>query len=292
MIDSIVGHPYATADAVVLGFPYEQTASFGGGAEAGPQKVIEVLDSHLEFFDRYTKSSPAYDYRFGYQLFNDIQNLAPVELVERVKSIVAAEKRFFVMLGGVHSVSIGAFQALAERHNPRDITIVQIDAHFDLRNDDSDYNDESPSQYAHSTVMRRAHELGFQILPIGIRTMSEDEYSYATAHQIQYFEWGRFDIPTPTVSQIIASIPTDTVYLTVDVDGFDPSVLPGTGTPVPGGLSWEYGEHLIREIMKQKTVIAADIMEISPIQESGVTEYAVAQLVYEILALSQMKGRV
>ncbi len=289
MIDSIVGAPFSKADAVVIGVPYEETASFGEGASAGPQAVINVLHENLEFFDRYTHTSPAYDYAFSAKILDEVKTLSPEKMVAAVKDIISKEQRFFVLLGGVHSVSIGALQALAEKHNPSEITIVQIDAHFDIRNDDSDYNDENPGPYAHSTVMRRAHELGFQLLPIGVRTMSEDEYTYVHSNQISFYEWGRADIQTPTINEVISSIKTDKVYLTIDVDGFDPSVMPGTGTPVSGGISWEYGEALIRALMQNKEVIAGDIVEIAPMAGNVLTEYNAAQLVYHMLSLSMLR---
>jgi agmatinase len=127
--------------------------------------------------------------------------------------------------------------------------------------------------------------MGFNILPVGIRTMYKGEYDYAKEKNLKYFEWGRADIPTPSVDEVLAAITTDKVYLTVDIDGFDPSVAPATGTPVPGGLSWEFGETLVREICKKKTVISADIVEVAPNEFSGQTQYAAAQLAYHVLTL-------
>lgn len=284
MVKSIVGGEYQTADAVVLGVPYEHSASFGSGAEEGPRKIKEVLDEQLELFDRYSKTEPANDFSFGYKEL-DVSRLSPEHMVEAVVKELSQESRFYVLLGGVHSVTIPSLQSIAQKQNPGEITVVQIDAHFDLRHDDSEYNEVDPSIYAHSTVMRRAHELGFNILPVGIRTMSIDEHQYTVDNAINFFEWGRGDIKTPSIQEIVDAIPTNKVYLTIDVDGFDPSVMPGTGTPVPGGLSWEFGEKLIRTIMQQKDVVAADVIEVAPQGHTGQTEYNAAQLVYHILGL-------
>lgn len=289
MIDSILGSKYEEADAVVIGVPYEHTASFGTGSDEGPQKIKEVLDEQIELFDRFSKTEPAYDFKFAYKEFDDVKRYAPEHMVDVVSAELEKEKRFYVLIGGNHSVTIPSLKSLATKFTPSEVTVVQLDAHFDLREDDSDYNEVAPSPYAHCTVMRRAHELGFNILPVGIRTMFKGEFEYVTEHNIKYFEWGRFDTPTPTIADIISAIPTDKVYLTVDVDGFDPSVMPATGTPVPGGLSWEYGETLLREIMKQKEVVAADVVEVAPVEHSGQTEYAAGQLVYHMLTLSAQK---
>ena len=100
---------------------------------------------------------------------------------------------------------------------------------------------------------------------------------------------GKDHRPLPTIGEIIAAIPTEKVYLSIDVDGFDPSVMPGTGTPVPGGISYTYGNALIRAIMQEKTVLAADIVEIAPQEHTYITEYNAAQLTYEILSLAMAK---
>lgn len=284
MIDSIVGSKYNDADAVVIGVPYEHTASFGTGADKGPDRIKEILDEQLELFDRYTRTVPTDKYSFGYKEIEQIKNYAPDHMVKTVYDILLEENRFYVLLGGVHSVTIPSLQSLAQKVNPQDVTIVQIDAHFDLRDDDSEYNEIDPSKFAHSTVMRRAHEYGFKILPVGIRTMFSEEYEYTQKNNIVFFEWGRQDVPIPSISDIIAHITTNNVYITIDVDGFDPSVMPATGTPVPGGLSWEYGESLIRELIIQKNVLAADIVEVAPVPHTGQTEYNAAQLTYHLLA--------
>jgi len=194
------------------------------------------------------------------------------------------DNKFILLLGGEHSVSTGHLQALAKKYPPEDVTILLIDAHCDLRNDDSDYS-ETPSPLAHSTVMRRASELGYKIIQVGIRTYHEDEYKYFNnkANNITVFEWGN-NKKIPTIKEIIKSIKTKYLYISIDTDGFDPSVMPGTGTPVPGGLTWEYGVELITEAINKKELIGADIVEVSPMQGSVLTEYSVAQLVYSIIA--------
>ena len=163
--------------------------------------------------------------------------------------------------------------------------MLQIDAHFDLREDDSDYSDAPPDRFAHCTVMKRAHDFGFNILPVGVRTMYKGEIDFVHDNGIRFFEWGRADVPLPSIEEVLECIPTDKVYLTIDVDGFDPAVMPATGTPVPAGLTWEYGEALIRSAMERKDVLAADVVEVAPVESSLQTEYNAAQLVYHILSL-------
>ena len=172
--------------------------------------------------------------------------------------------------------------------NPKDTTILQIDAHCDLRNDDSDYS-AKPSQYAHSCVMRRASELGYPLVQVGIRTYSIHEHAYFSnpKNNVTVFEWG--DKKIPSIEEVLKSIKTKNIYLSIDVDGFDPAYMPGTGTPVQGGLEWWYGMELIERAVREKNLVAADIVEVSPMRDSVLTEYGAAQLCYTILANKFLK---
>jgi agmatinase len=275
------------ADAVIVSAPYEHGASFGGGASLGPAAIVACLERQIELFERHTQTEPACDYRIAHRPLDGIGELAPAAMVEQVAAALAATAPFTLLLGGIHSVTIGALQALAARSRPAAVTVVQIDAHLDLREDDSDYNDHDPSRYAHSCVMRRACELGFRTCALGIRAYSRDEQRFALERGLPVFEWGRG--AEPSVEAVLAALRTEQIYLTIDVDGFDPAVTPATGTPVPGGLSWAYGTQLIRALFRAKDVIGADIVEVAPLAGSALTEYAAAQLAYDILSYKLLK---
>jgi N1-aminopropylagmatine ureohydrolase len=276
-----------TADAILISAPYGHGASFGAGAALGPAAIIACLDRQIELFERHTRTEPALDYRIAHRVLAELDDLAPEAMVERVAQALARTAPFTIVLGGTHAVSIGAFRAHAARGRPNEVTILQIDAHLDLRDDDSDYNDHDPSRYAHSCVMRRARELGFQTCAVGIRAYSREEHRFAMAEALPVFEWGRGE--EPKVEKILAAITTERIYLTIDVDGFDPAVAPATGTPVPGGLSWAYGTRLVRELCLAKNVIGADVVEVAPVAGAGLTEYAAAQLCYDILCYTLLK---
>jgi agmatinase len=288
MIESIINcDAPEDADAVVIGVPYDHGASFGQGAAQGPAAIVACLDRQIELFERHTRTEPAHRYRIAHRMLHYIGALAPDAMVEQVRTAVQGVDAFAILLGGIHSVSIGALQAHAARGPAQAVTVLQIDAHLDMRDDDSDYNDRDPSRYAHSCVMRRARELGFQTCSVGIRAYSRDEYRYAERERLPVFEWGKDG--EPPIEAILAAIQTDRVYLTLDVDGFDPAVTPATGTPVPGGISWAYGTRLLRELFQAKDVIGADIVEVAPVASSGLTEYAAAQLCYDMLAYKLLK---
>ncbi|HEX5078416.1 MAG TPA: agmatinase [Geminicoccaceae bacterium] len=288
MVDSIINcADPAVADAVLVGAPYQRGASFGSGAAGGPQAIVACLDRQIELLERHTRTEPAYRYRIAHQMLDGIDGLAPEDMVASVAEAVSRHEAFTVVLGGTHAVSIGALRAHAMRDRAADVTLLQIDAHLDMRDDDSDYNDRDPSRFAHSCVMRRAREMGFCTCSVGTRAYAREEYRYAVDQGLPMFEWGRG--PEPAIEEILAAIGTERVYLSVDVDGFDPAVAPATGTPVPGGLSWAYGTRLVREVFRTRDVIGADIVEVAPLPGSVLTEYAAAQLCYDLLSYKLLK---
>ena len=288
MVDSIINCASPEdADAVLVGVPYERGASFGAGAAQGPAAIVACLDRQIEFFERHTRTEPAQRYAIAHRTLEGVGPLPPELMVDRVADAVLRCDAFVMLLGGIHSVSIGALLAHARRSPAGDVTVVQIDAHLDMRDDDSDYNDRDPSRYAHSCVMRRARELGFRTCSVGIRAYALSEYRYALDERLPVFEWGKG--VEPDVETILDAIRTDRIYLTVDIDGFDPAVAPATGTPVPGGISWNYGTWLLRELFLAKEVIGADIVEVAPVAGSGLTEYAAAQLCYDMLCYKLLK---
>lgn len=274
------------ADIVLISAPYEKTASSHKGTINGPKKVVACLNNQIEFFDRKFKVEVNEFVKTAHLNLNNLPKLSPENAYKKIKENCGKlinKNKFVFLLGGEHSVCIGNFEALAKKYKPKEVTILQIDAHCDLRNDDSDYS-KKPSKYAHSAVMRRASEMGYNIVQVGIRTYSKEEYKYFSnpKNNIKVFEWGIGQ--KQKVEKILKSIKTKKVYLSIDVDGFDPSVMPGTGTPVPFGLKWKYGIRLIEKLIAKFNLIGADIVEVSPMRDSVLTEYSAAQLIYTIIA--------
>ncbi len=285
-IKSIINEPkWENADVVLLSAAYDKTASSHKGTVAGPKAVIKNLATQIEFYDREYKLEVIDYVKTAHADLGNLNKFKPELVYKKINTI--AEKliqnnKFIFTLGGEHSVPLGVYKALANKYDPKEITILQIDAHLDLRNDDSDYS-KNPTHLAHSTIMRRAHELGYNILNVGARSFSGEEHSYVEQNKnINIFQFG-YPFAIPKIEEILNSIKTKYVYITIDVDGFDPSVMPGTGTPVPGGLSWDYGMELIDKTISKFELIGADIVEVSPQKETVITEYASAQLVYSII---------
>ena len=295
MIDSIINcKNIEESEVLLLTIGYDRTASHRKGAVDGGLAIVKCLHEDVEFFDRYTKKDTGYEHKISHLDFGNLNDLYPEDMVLKVKqgykNIFSKKERFPVILGGEHSVSIGAFQAISELENSKAITILQIDAHPDLRQDDSNANPDQtrPSPFAHACVMRRAYELGFHIVQVGIRSYSKEEYDFFKKNPITVFEWGLEKIPT--IKEIIHSIKTDKVYIEIDIDGIDPAYLPATGTPVQGGLEWWYTVNLLREVIKAKNVVGLGILEVSPVPNDVRTEYGAAQLCYNIISNQLFKN--
>lgn len=288
MVDSIISaKKIDDADVVILLAAYEKTASSRKGTASGPKAVMKMLDSKLELFDRNYKKNTCEYVKIAHKDVGDISKLKPQKALDKIisESTKLIDKNKFVfLLGGEHSVSLGLLTALSKKINPKDVTVVQIDAHCDLRNDDSDYSDD-PTNLAHSCVLRRVNELGYPLVQVGIRTYFKGEYEYFSdpKNNIKTFEWGNGN-KVPTIDEIVKSIKTKYVYITIDVDGFDPAHMPGTGTSVQGGLEWWYGVELLEKIIKSKELVGADIVEVSPTKDTILTEYGAAQLLYGMVA--------
>ncbi len=286
MIKSIINaEKVEDADVVFLSAPYEKTASSHKGTAKGPEAIIHFLGTQIEFFDRTYKVEVNDFVKSAHVDLEGITDLSPKHAYETIrdnaKKLVSQDK-FVFLLGGEHSVGIGYFEALKEKYDPKDVTILHIDAHCDLRKDDSDYSD-TPSEFAHSTVMHWASEMGYNLVQVGLRSFSKDEYEYFSdpKNNITAFEWSK---EIPKIEDILKAIKTKNLYISIDVDGFDPSVMPGTGTPVQGGLDWYYGVELLERAIREHELIGADIVEVSPEPHTVTTEYGAAQLAYTIIA--------
>lgn len=294
-IDSIVNcQNIDAADIVLMTVGYDRTASHRKGAVGGGNAIIKCLHEDIEFFDRFSKTEPGYDFNFYHHDVGNINHLLPEEMVDAVEQeYLGMGNKFTFILGGEHSVSIGAFKALSQKLDPKDVTILLIDAHPDLRHDDVNANPDQtrPSTYAHCAVLRRAHEFGFKEVQVGVRSYAREEYEYWNNHSdtITVFEWLPGD--KPSVEEILASIKTSKIYIEIDVDGIDPAFMPATGTPVQGGLEWDYTLTLLQKAIERFEVVGAGLLEVAPRADDVRTEYGAAQLCYNICSQYLLKNK-
>jgi agmatinase len=270
---------------VLLKAPYEKTVSGRLGTFKGPQAISKMLSYQVEEWDCLLKRNTGREVEI-IEKDVSVSKLKPEEAIAKVKQntfFILSRGKFPVILGGEHSVSLGA--VLAAREIFGNLTVVQIDAHADLRDDNSDYEEKRGkiSKYSHGCVMRRIYEAGCGIVQVGIRSMSPEEYNFIIEHKL---EKNIFYAPIKkSFKEIISRCLTDKVYLTIDVDGFDPSVMPATGTPEPGGISWEWGLQFFEKLFSQKEIVGFDIVEVAPRKGDSRTEFAAAKLLYHLIGL-------
>ena len=196
MIDRIINtEDIKDADTILFSVPYENGVSFMSGTSKAPKKIIDCLDNYLELFDVDLLCEPAKLLKTAHEEIAGLEKFIPEEAMEKISSIYQKFidlKKFTILLGGAHIVSFGALKAISQKGNPKDITILQIDAHQDLRDNNCDY-DEKCEKFAHSCTMRRIHELGFPIVQVGVRTYSKYEYNFEMENKktITVFPWAK-----------------------------------------------------------------------------------------------------
>ncbi|MDY0132156.1 MAG: agmatinase [Desulforegulaceae bacterium] len=256
----------------IIPVPYEKTVSYGGGTKNGPLKILEA-SSQLEVFDGYSNPSAKGIYTHS-PLFADNHK----DLFKLMDQAISKTLKLFkipVILGGEHTVSVGAFNSFMK--NGKKPGIVQIDAHADLR----DTYEES--KFSHACVMKRALDFGLDIFQLGVRSLSPYEVELRKEKNIKYLDAKELNKNIPDI--ILPKKFPEEIYLTIDVDGLDPSIMPSTGTPEPGGLMWYETLEIIKKISKEKKIIGFDIVELSPIQNLHFPEFTCARLIYQIMGM-------
>jgi agmatinase len=271
-----VQDPFEKAPVAVLPVPYDLTTTYLPGARFGPRALL-TASLNVELFDEELRWNAS---QVG------IHTLSPIEPVasgpQVMIPIIADEVRglfhrgkFPVILGGDHSVSIGAFQALAETWE--NLWVLQLDAHADLR---PEYQG---SPFSHASVMTHATE-AFSCMRVGLRSWSEEEEADLWKYPERVFLAKDVErAPEDAVSQI-CKVLGDPVYVTIDLDCLDPSVMPATGTPEPGGLSWTTVTSLLRAVAEERHVVGFDVTELSPIPGFVAPDFLAARLTYKMIS--------
>ena len=265
---------YEGCRGVVVPVPYEATVSYGGGTAGGPGAIIEA-SGYVEFYDEILREEP---HRSG-----GIHTLAAVEapdgedaaaFVDRLADIAEGlwrDGKFPIFLGGEHSLSTGPIRA-ASRAFP-ELSVLQLDAHADLR------DEYQGSPWSHACVMRRVHDLGVWSVPVGIRAVSIEEAEFIRENDIPVFWSHRLAHGEGWMETALAAL-TDDVYVTFDVDFFDPSLMPATGTPEPGGGFWHETLQFLGKVFEERNVVGMDVVELAPIQGFHAPDFVIARLVH------------
>ncbi len=262
---------YEGSNVLVVPVPYDGTSTWIKGADRGPDAILEA-SANMELYDI------EYDTEFYTVGIHTCDALGPYnspeEMSEKVYEHVKmhVSDKYIALLGGEHSVSFGAIKAHAEAYDP--ITVLQLDAHSDLR------DEYEGSKYNHACVMARAKEL-CQVIHVGIRSQCVEELNSFNrddifyAHEIAYnSRW---------IDDVISRIKTKNVYVTIDLDVFDPSIMPSTGTPEPGGLLWYETLELLEQVHRHRNVVGFDVVELCPNEHNKAPNFLAAKLVYKMI---------
>ena len=262
---------------VLLPVPYDGTSTFVKGADKGPQAILDASDS-LELYDvQYQKEACNAGIHTDHHDYDFSTPDAMVKSVyHRVKHFMDMQK-FPILLGGEHSVSVGAIMAMHERYE--DLTVLQIDAHADLRDE---YHD---SIYNHACVMCRAQDYA-RVVQVGIRNVCTEEMHNLVPENVFYAH----DIYNTEawMDKAVGRL-TRNVYVTVDLDGLDPSILPATGTPLPGGLQWYPTLRFLDKVFRQRHVVGFDVVELCPQPDNKVSDVLAATLVYKMINMQEAR---
>lgn len=262
-----------SAKIAILPVPYDKTTTYQHGSDRGPAAIIEA-SRNLELYDIETHSE-AY--------LHGIYTADPVEMETSEKMLsevyrrtleLIDEGKFVCTLGGEHSISYAPIRAHADRYGP--LSVLQFDAHADL------HPAYERNPWSHASVMARVKELPKveKIVSAGIRSMSSEELHLLDiantffAHQLEGDIW--MDVLLERLSE--------RVYITFDLDAFDASLMPSTGTPEPGGLFWNQAMKLLARVIKEKTVVGLDVVELLPNPDMVAPDYTAAKLIYKILS--------
>ncbi len=266
---------------LVLPLPFEATVSYGGGTADGPAAIISA-SQQVELYDREFDSEPA----LAYGVHTLPAPALPADPAEAVAPSPRRRKRrraagkLVVGLGGEHTVSVGFGRGiLAALGGP--LTIVQIDAHSDLR------DEYEASAYSHACIARRLldDERIEQVLQLGIRSVCSEEVEFVRAHPDRARVWYAEQVHEGDWrSELIARIRGKRVFLTIDVDGLDPSIVPATGTPEPDGLTWRETLAILRTVTAHAEVVALDCVELAPTEGLHMADFAVAKLLYKTIS--------
>ena len=272
-----VPHPstFDNARAVILPIPVDRTTSYVSGTKHGPREILEA-SSHMELWDEELGldvhaagifTLPEMELPFG--------ELAPLmDEIQRVAGEVLGRDKFLVSLGGEHSITPPLVAAAAAKH--RGLGVLQIDAHADLR------DEYMGTRHNHACAIRRTLEHVDRVTQVGIRSLSTEEAEAAgSLHTTIFYDHSMRRQPD-WIDRVVATLP-ETVYVTIDVDGLDPAIMPATGTPEPGGLSWYEALALLRATLERRKVVACDIVELSPLPGIMAPNFLCAKLVYKIL---------
>lgn len=276
-----VAASYDKARVVILPIPYEATTTYRRGCENGPDAILDA-SQQVEYYDEELDREMWEVGIYTHDAIADTRQrkVSSEDMLKATQEAVyklAADGKFVISLGGEHSITTGIVEAYRQANPAESFTVVQIDAHGDLR------HEYEGSIHNHACVMRRIVDMGLPTVQVGIRSICKEEADLIKDKQLAVFRAREIVVQPDWMERAWASIPTEKVFITIDLDGIDPTLIPGVGTPEPGGMNWYSLLTFLRHIIDHHTVIGCDVMELAPIADSVVSEFTAAKLVYKLV---------
>jgi len=265
----------ARARVVIIPAAFDQTTSYLPGTRFGPKAILEA-SRQVEFYDEELDREP---FEIGVATLAEI-DVEPADIeagmrrLEEVAGEVAAQGKIPFTLGGEHSLTLAPVAALLRRYPA--LSVLQLDAHLDLR------DSYQGTKLSHASVMRRIRELGAPTVAVGIRAVSREEADYVHKEKVPVHLGREIRARGLDVDAVLADL-GNPVYVTVDLDAFDPAYVPGVGTPEPGGLTWDEGLRLLRAVCERRQVVGCDIVELCPIPGQPGSDFFAAKLVNKMI---------
>lgn len=258
---------FEKAKVIVLPVPYGKTVTYRKGAENGPSAILSAFDN-LELFDEeLNKEIDTIGIHTVDSLkVKDLKSEEMISAVENKTSDVFKHNKLPVIIGGEHTVTIGAVRAAKKKYS--DLSVLYFDAHCDLR------DSYEGNKYSHACVARRLTEIA-PIVEVGIRSLSKEENDFAISNDIKIIKMS--DVMKAEVCL------SNNVYISIDLDVFDPSIMPSVGNPEPGGMLWYDFLTVICKIISNKNVVGFDVVELSPIKDMVGPDFTAAKLIYKLL---------
>ena len=266
---------YDSSKAAVLPIPYDGTVSYGAGTRNGPGAII-AASVQVETYDHDFKIEPC---RIGIATLEEIGPEASgpetmMDKIEKVSKRILGDGKFLLSLGGEHSVSYPLLKAHKEKFP--DISALHIDAHSDLR------DTYQGSRYSHACVMSRISEI-CDFVSVGVRSFCDSESERRALQRGRIISSSDYD--KNSISNILSMLSSD-VYITFDLDGLDPSVMPAVGTPEPGGFLWNEVIELLMTVGREKKIVGADVVELAPIPGLIYPDFTAARLAYKLISVA------
>ena len=270
---------YKNSKIAIFSAPLENTVSYGSGTKNGPEEILKA-SHYVEFYDEEMDRELCFEKGIATLPINSFDKLSSKSAINKIEKDVAnllTDKKFVVMLGGEHTVTLGSVSAHHKKHS--NLSILQFDAHSDLR------DSYEGNKYSHASVMRRVYDFNKNIVQVGIRAQCKEEADLIKQNKIKTFYMRDIRSEKSKVKwqkNVVESL-KENVYITFDIDGFDPSIVLATGTPEPGGLFWDETLDLIKLVGKKKNIVGFDVVELAPSKHHTASNYITAKLVYKIL---------